>query len=548
MSKNGNERVRSKAGMRGVGPLALFAIALAAGAHLGAQQQPVNYRSMLSDRVRSQKTSSPAHLHSYVKDGKISLSLRDAILLMLENNSNIAIQELQIEAAKFNLLSSFQAFDPSLASQWNVNRYSNPTYSQLQGVTSNGVSNSLTQSGQVTYTQTFVPGTNVSASISSQKNSTNSSYNYFNPYYSSTFSLQFTQPLLRNGGRFANTAPILIARRSLSQSHASFEAAVNDAVLQAVNCYWNAVQARGTLDVQKKSYQLADLSYQHDKRALELGALPPLDIYRSQAEMAARKVQVIQAENALTQAEEALRLIVGADQDPQYRVMEFELTEKPQPESTLEDVSLDRALSDALSRRPEIDSMKNALERDDLSIRYARNQLKPNLTVTGFYQSSGLGGAQGMGDSFNQAFNFGFPGYGGALTLQWPIKNRAAQASLGNALVSRTRDLYSDRLTKEQIAQDVTDAVRQLDETKMAMEAGAISFDLAQKTLASDQRKYELGSETNFVVLDSQNKLAQAELTLLETQISYQIAVATIHHATGSLLDPFHLQVSQIAK
>jgi len=127
--------------------------------------------------------------------------------------------------------------------------------------------------------------------LQSGKSSTNDSYYYYNPYFSSQLAFTITQPLLRNAGRFANTALIQIARRSLNQSRSSFEAEVNDAIFQVVNQYWTAVQARGALDVQQKSQKLAEASYDRDKRLLELGALPPLDIYRSQSEVAARKLK-----------------------------------------------------------------------------------------------------------------------------------------------------------------------------------------------------------------------------------------------------------------
>jgi len=271
-------------------------------------QSPESYRGMMTARVRADKLPPPQHLNDYVQNGKISLGLRDAILLTLENNSNVQIEETQIEAQKFNLLGQFQPFDPILQSSLNINRYSAPAYSQLQGVglTGNPTLNSLTQIGQISYTQTFTPGTQIVGSIQTNKFSTNSSYDYFNPYFDSTFNFTFTQPLLRGAGRFANTAQIKIARRSLAQSRANFEAQVNDAIQQVVDQYWSAVQARGALDVEQKSMKLAEASYARDKRSLELGALPPLDIYRSQSEVAARKVEVIQAAYALTQAEEAL--------------------------------------------------------------------------------------------------------------------------------------------------------------------------------------------------------------------------------------------------
>ncbi|MGD0801175.1 MAG: TolC family protein [Terracidiphilus sp.] len=525
-------------------------------------QSPESYRGMLTARDRAEKTPAPAHLQAYAREGKLTLGLRDTILLALEYNSNIALEETQIESQKFNLLSAFQPFDPQLQSYMNINRISTPIYSQLQGVgtSTSAVSNTLTQSGQFTYTQTFTPGTNIQASLSSNKSSTNSSYNDFNPYFISTLSLQFTQPLLRNAGRFANTAPLVIARRSLAQSRSSFIAEVNDAILQVVYQYWNAVQARGALDVQQKSLKLAEVSYERDKRALELGALPPLDIYRSESEVAARKVQVIQAGYTLTQAEDALRRTIGADQEPQYRLLELHLTEQPQPHGELESISMEDALTQALSQRPELDAAKSALDNDQTSIQYAHNQLRPDLSLTGFYQSSGLGGNQynlntgqlispgGFGSSMSQTFGFGYPGYGGTLTLNLPLRNRGAQARLGNALVSRTHDLYNAQNIREQITQEVSDAVRQLEEAKMALEAGTVSYDLAQKSLASDQRKFELGAETNFFVLDSQTKLAQAELTLLQTQVNYQVARAAVGHATSRLLEPYQVKIAELSK
>lgn len=537
-----------------------FLFALVVISPLPAQSSE-SYRGMLTARVRRDKLPPPQHLQDYVKDGKLTLGLRDAILLTLDNNSNVQLDETQIESQKFALLGQFSPFDPSLQSFLNVNRNSFPTYSQLQGagVSSNATLNSLSQAGQLSYTQTFTTGTNIVATISSNKVSTNNSYYYFNPYFSSTLNFTFTQPLLRGAGRFANTALIKIARRSLDQSRSSFEAEVNDAILQVVSQYWLAVQAHGALDVQQESLKLAEASYQRDKRSLELGALPPLDIYRSQSEVAARKVGVIQAEYALTQAQEALRLTIGADRDPQLQTLPLDLTEKPQPEGELENIDAGTALTQALSQRPELDAVKDSLANDATSIRLAHNQLEPNLQLQGFYQSSGLGGNQynittgqlispgGFGSSMSQLFGFGYPGYGAVLSLTLPVRNRGGQSALGNALVSRTRDLQAGGQIREQITREVHDAVHQLEEARSALAAGTTSYDLAQKTLSSEQRKFELGAETNFFVLDAQTRLAQAELTLLQTQVSYRLALAAVGHSTGNLLSPYHVQIAGIS-
>ncbi len=537
------------------GLLMLFAILPAAA------QSPESYSVLLTQRVKSGKLSPPAHVLDYVIEGKLQLRLQDAVRLALENNSNIRIEETQVEAQKFSLLGAYKPFDPLIQSIGNVNRLSYSGYTQLQGVgdTNSAALNTLSQTVQASYTQTFTTGTNIFASVSSNRNSTNSAFYFLNPYVTSTVTLQFTQPLLRNAGHFANTAPLVIARRALQQSHASFEAQVNDAILQVVTEYWTVVQARGSFDVEQRSLALAESSYQHDKRALELGALPPLDIYRSQSEVAARRLQAIQSEYVLKQAQEAFRFTIGVDQDPTLAALELDLVEKPEPEGEIENVDPVEVLKKALSARPEIAAANDAIVNDETSIRLAHNALKPDLSLIGFYQSNGIGGDQynlntgqlissgGLGTSYSQLFGFGFPGYGGTLTLNLPVGNRGAKANLGTALVARRHDLYTAQLTREEIVRQVKDSVHLLEEAKLTVAAAKTSLELAQKSLAADQRKYELGAETNFFVLDSQTKLAQSELDLLQTQINYQIARATVDRATGSLLEPYHVEIAELS-
>ena len=419
-------------------------------------QNRESYRGLLTKQVASDKLPASQYLRDYVADGKLRLSLRDAVLLTVENNSAVRVQETQVETSKFALLGTYQPFDPKLESVLDVNRVSSPGYTELQGIgtSSNGTLNSLNQRAEVNYSQTFQTGTNIVIGLLSAKTSTNSSFYFFNPYFGSTLNLQFTQPLLRNAWRFANRAPLVIARRALQQSRASFEAQVSDVILQVVTQYWAVVQARGDLEVERKSLEAADVTYQNNKRALELGALPPLDIYRSESAVASRRVLMIKGEYALKRAEDELRMTIGADLDPYFHALDLELTEKPDVEGEPRNMDVTSALGEALKQRPDLLAARYLLDNDDTNIRLARNRLKPDLSLSGFYQSNGLGGNEfslatgqlisrgGLGSSFNQLFGFGFPGYGATLTLNLPIKNRAAQAELGSALVSRRRDLY----------------------------------------------------------------------------------------------------------
>jgi len=518
-------------------------------------QQGEGYGDLMTPQVHSGKLSSPENMRNYVVEGKLRLSLRDAVVLTLENNSFVRVQETQVEFSKFALLGTHAPFDPLVTSSYTVTSTKTPPFSTLQGTGGTLTTQNTSQFAQFNYSQTFESGTNVQAGLTSNNNFTNNSFNIFNPYISSALNFQVTQPLLRNGWFFANRAPLVIARRNLQQSRAQFAAEVNNNILQAVEQYWAVVEAKGNLDVARSSMDAAEATYKRDKRALELGALPPLDIYRSESQVASRRVQVIQSEYAVKQAEDALRLTIGANQDPYFQALDLELTEKAEPEGEMRTVDAATALQLALTKRPEFDATRAALANDETRIRLAHNHLLPELDLLGLYASNGLGGTQFTGtgqrvtsSSISQLFGFGYPTYEAQLSLSLPLKNRAAKAEMGTALVSRRNDLYNERQLREQVALDVSNAVHQLEQAKLSIVAGKEALDLARKTMAAEQRKYELGSGTIFLVLEAQTEVADSEQSLLQAEVGYQLAVAGVDRATGELLEPYHLQIADLTK
>jgi outer membrane protein len=493
----------------------------------------------------------PQDLKDHVVNGKLVLSLDDCIRLALSYNTDIHLDHYQIDTAENNLQRVYAPFDPLLTSSFTDQRNKTPTSTQLSGAS---ILNELTQQTQIGYSQTFQTGTNFQGSLIAGKSSTNSSFNTLNPATATTLQFSVTQPLLRNRGLFPNRAPILIAQRNLKQARASFLGEVSDIIQQIVGNYWNVVLAREVLAVQQKSLDEAQKSYDHDKKALSLGALPPLDIYRSESQVASRRVGVIQAEYAVKQAEDQFRQGIAADIDPATRVLDLELTDRPEPVGELLTIDIPTALARAIVNRPELDAVHQQLAIDELSIRLAHNNLKPDLELSGFYLGNGLNGYQpgvantGIGTSLSQSFRFAFPAYGATLSLALPIKNHSAEANLADALVSRGHDQYQERETNQSILLDITTAVHALEAAKLGMEAAKVAVDLAKETLHADERKYELGAEQIFFVLDAQTQLAQAELNLIQSQVNFQLAVTQVDHATGDLLEHHHVEIVEPAK
>jgi len=497
----------------------------------------------------------PQGLQDHVVNGKLTLTLDDSIRLALPNNTDIRIDRAQIDFAVANLQRTHSPFDPVANSTFSDSRAKSPAISLIQGTTS--ILDTLSQSAGLGYTQTFQSGTNLQASVSGSKSATNSNLAFVNPSVSTNAQFTVTQPLLRNFGFFPNRAPILIAQANLKQARANFTAEVSNIILQVVNDYWNVILARENLEVQRKSLDEAQKSYEHDKKALSLGALPPLDIYRSESQVASQRVGVIQAEYALMQSSDVFRRDIGADLDPNIRALDLDLTDQPAPVGELPTMDIATALSRALANRPEFDFAREQLASDELAIRLAHNNLKPDLELSAFYAGNGVAGNQfnlnptppqlvsstGFSDSFSQTFHFTYPAYGASLTLNLPVRRHSAEANLADALLNRGRDQYQERRTNQAVTLEVTNAVHALEQAKLSMEAAKVAESLAVDTLHADERKYELGAEPVFFVLDAQTRLAQAELNLIQSQVNFQLAVAQLDHATGDLLDHHHVQI-----
>ncbi|HEX7288714.1 MAG TPA: TolC family protein [Candidatus Angelobacter sp.] len=498
--------------------------------------------------------SAPGGLEDHVVSGKLRLTLDDAVALALINNSDVNASRAQSELANFSVQRAHAPFDTVFTSSFAPTRSNSPSTSTLSGA---ATLSTLNQSSQAQVSQQFQTGTNLSVGLNSTRATTNSSFATVNPSFSSGLAFSLSQPLWRRAGLFPNRAPIVIAQRGVRQSRATLEAQVSDVVFRAVGQYWDAVQARKNMEVLQKSLDLAQASYQRDKRALELGALPPLDIYRSESQVAQRKIAVLQAEYARKQAEDALRQTIGADLDARAGALDLELTEKIETESTLAAVDLREALSTALKNRQELEAQRQQLAVDDTNVKLANNNLKPDLNLSASYISNGLGGTVfdtsgatpivvstgGFADSLSQLGGFKFPTYGMTLRLQMPLHNSSAQADLGSALVSKRRDLYQMRSLEQSIALQIKNSVHDLELAELVMAAAKTSRDLAEKNLSAEERKYQLGAQTIFFVLDAQNQLSQAELSLVQAQIAYQKALAELDHAEGTLLEKHQVTV-----
>jgi outer membrane protein len=532
-------------------------VAAGAFAQLSSFPKPSYFRETFQSAQTKVELKDPVKLKDFVVSGKLELSLKDYLTLVMANNTGIQLQMLTLETPKNAIQRAFSAWDPLATASFSSQRSITPSTSLLDGAQS---LNSLTQPFRAGYSQTLDTGTQYSVNFNASKSSTNNGFSTFNPALSSNLSVNFTQPLLKNRGRYVNRLGLMVARSSYRISEYTLRSNLLNLVNQAESAYWSVILARENLKVAESARATAQQFLDYMQKQLDLGALSPLDIYNPQQQVAANDLAVSQAKFALAQSEDVLRLQLGADLDPDVRKLPIVLTETvdvPNVDSLVYDP--EESVEKALVNRPDVKAASQHLDVDDLSIQQAKNGLLPNLSLTGSYQTQGRGGTfyqksnvfnsdgsastilttipGGFGDALSQMFNLGYPIYSVGLTLNLPIRSHAAAMDMADAIVRKKTDALTLRNTQEQVRLSILNAVTNLNGAKEQLKLANIQRDFAKKNLDAEQKKYELGTEINQNVINAQQALTAAESNVVQNQVSLRRSILNLLTQTGELLD-----------
>lgn len=499
-----------------------------------------------------------ANLEDFVVDGKLELSLRDYLELVMENHPDVQIQVLNVLESENSIVRALSPFDPTLNLNFNANRSTNPSQDVLQG---GDVVSSLRQNGGFTFRQTLDTGLNYQVGFTGIKNASSSSFRTFNPSIQDTLQFRITQPLLRGRGRAIQRIPVMIATSQFEISRTNARNRVIGIIAQAENTYWQVVSNRETLNVQENNLELRRRFLERSRRELELGAISELDIYQPEQNFANAQVGVTRALYRLQQAEDRVRRQIGADLHPEIRNLPLVLIESADPPLYMPTYDAEESVSRALILRPEVLQRRKNLEIDDYNITRFTNQQRPDLSVSASYSSTGLGGnlyenslvggastrllqSGGFPEAMSQLFGFGFPTYTLGLSLELPVRNRRSAVDLANTVLQKKRNMYQLRALEQEIRLDVLNAITGVELSKAAIQQAAVALDYSQKRLDAEQKKYDLGVSTAFIVLDAQDDLVQSQADLLQESIAYRLAMVTLLQSTGELLEARGIQLS----
>jgi len=572
----------------------------------------------------AQLTNTP-RLESLIRAGNLYLSAQDVIALALENNVDIAIQRYGPYLAR-EVLRRAQGGQALRDIGQPVNP--GPTSVSLEGVNVNGVG--LAESGagvgsgggiviqlgtpppnldpvlfaytnfqhstlpssnlflyfvpslldnsrtvQLGYAQSFLTGTSAQLTYGTNRSSFNSPDFNINPYTTGYLDLYVTQNLLQGFGISVNNRNIRVAKNNMKVTDLQLKLQVITTVSAVLNLYWDLVSFNDDLRIKQEALTTAQQLYEGNKRQVELGTLPAIEVTRAAAEVSTAKENLLITQTNVAQQETVLKNalsrngIVSQTLD-EVHVLPLDhivVPEKEDLKPTAELVTL------ALAQRPEIAKTKINIESSIINLGGTRNALLPTLQAFFELTNNGLSGQPnavgqgiaadqiaiaergptppafvgGYGNLLGQIFSRDFPNYSAGLSLNITLRNRAAQADyVTDQLQLRQSQLQYQRVVS-QVRVDVKNAVIGLQQARARYETAVATRSLAQQTLEAEQNRFRFGESTIPIVVAAQRDLANDQSAEVQAMANYTHAKVAFDEAVGQTLDVNNISMDEAA-
>ena len=464
------------------------------------------------------------------------LSLEDCVRLALQFNLDVQIKRVSPLVDEFTLAGAYGAYDPAFGLNLKQGFNSSPGSSDPSSFLFNNPSENYTDTFGPSVTGTLPYGTRYTASSSLVRNSGTSFKSGFS--YSSVALLSLTQPLLKNFWMDAARQTIEVSKRTLKMDELSLRFQIMSTISSVEQAYFDLIFARENVKVQTNSLALAEKLLAENKKRVEVGALAPLDEKQSESQVAARKSDLLSALRDLAAQENALKALLTGD-FLTWRAVDIV------PMDTLVAVpgafNLQESWQRGMTLRPDLQQQREAVERQNVVIRYSHNQLFPQLDLTTTYGHNGLGGTvpsglDGVWNGKNQFYSYG-------LVLTFPFSNTSAKNAYKASRASKEQLVLQLKQAEQNIIVAIDNAVKTAQNNFEKVDATRQARIYAEAALDAEQKKLENGKSTSFVVLSLQRDLTAARSAEIRALADYNKALSALALSEGTTLDKAKLKV-----
>ena len=447
-------------------------------------------------------------------------------------------------------------YDPSLFTQFLAQHSTTPENSTVLTGSPSLVNNSYTWNAG--YTQGFSSGAQVTAAFDNSRTDSNSVRNLINPFYNSSLGVTITQPLLRGFGFEVNRRFIRMAQHQEELSEHIFRYQASITVGGVIRLYTDLVSLNEDFKVKQQTLTTAQRLAEDNSNKVDQGTLAPVELTRAQAQVAAARQDLANAEGFVRQQELILKSVLVRDLASDQQIHDARIV--PTDPLVVADAppqTRDELVNIALQFRPDYLAAQSQLDISQIALKGSRNGLLPELDLVGNLANAGLAGAANptvsslggssstagilgyngaYGSSLAQVFQRDYPTYSIGLNLTLPLRNRAAQADAARDELMLRQTQVKTKQLENSVRVQVEDALIALQRTKSAYEASAETRKLQEQSLEIEQERFNVGLSTNFLVIQYQSYVAQARSSEVAALGAYAKARSQLDSAMGIVL------------
>jgi len=496
----------------------------------------------------------------------VGLGLQDAIVMALQRNTQLAIAQSNRRIANYQIIAAKGAYDvnfqlvPSYShsvapviSPFSTNIAGGPVTTDTAGATAGF--RGLTQQGG-TYT----------AGLVATRVTDNSAYNSYNPFYETALQFAITQPLLRGRAIDQPRLQLQLAQINSSVATSNALAQASNTVVQVEDAYYDLVSAWQNVAIQEEGLRNANAQAQSNARLAARGVVAPTDIVEANTQVNVFQDNVYAAIQSVQRVQTELKqLMLSNPGDPVWMANLVPTTPVAQ---VPQEPALDALIASAIQNRPEVAQVRAQRQQSNLNLAFAKDQLKPQLDLGLGYTSNGFAGnplpasenplfgllgtllppgalaafpsppgyqTGKLGQSFQTALDNRFPTYNAQLTFSIPIGQHTGKADVAIAQEQERQVQINETMLVQRFRSEAVNAIQGLREAQYRVLAARSAREASQRVLLGEQRRFQAGTSTTFLVLQRQLDVANQEGRELQAQTDLDKAIVELNRVSGGV-------------
>jgi outer membrane protein TolC len=531
--------------MKRIGILSVFfATATAVVAQNSGEFTPVPPPSHQQSQAGAQPAS-PAAAGTNAPAGR-SMSLADCIQAALAHNFDVQVQRYNPQISLYNLNAAYSGYDPSFTASGQHSYSVTPgSYSSIiGGVTPSSVSDANSfrtgLGGLLPWGLQYNFSGTASESYGRKTSFDTNGLPVRSPFDSSSSSvgLTLTQPLLKNSWIDSTRLNVRVAKNRLKYSEQALRQQLITSVTAVANAYYELIYAQQNVQVQTNALLLAQTQLDQDNQRVQIGTLAILSVQQDESQVAQSQANLIAAQSTLDTDQNTLKNLL-TDNYSQWHDTDI------QPAETLiappQTFDLQESWNKGMAQRPDLLQAKLNVEQEGIQLKYSRNQLLPELDLTGSY------GYAGSGREFDNTVdatgegNAPFYTYGAQLTV--PLGNLGPRNQYKATKAALQQIGLQFKQLEQNILVEIDNAVKQAESASQSVEATKQARIYAEAALDAETKTYAVGKATTFEVLTYQNNLTAARSQEIRALANYNEALANLDAQEGATLERYNVNL-----